>query len=214
MRPRHSPPEGGRFVVVIGGGTASGKTTLALEVARRSGALLIAHDRYYFGAPDPASFNFDHPDALETDLLVEHLGALLAGRTVELPLYDFTTHRRSEATEHVEPAPLMVVEGILTLQDRALSQLADLRVFVDAPADLRLVRRLRRDVVERGRSTDSVLAQYMATVRPSHEVFVEPTKAEAHLVLRGTEPVGALAERLLGAVGEARQARAQVSLPG
>lgn len=188
------------FVVVISGGTASGKTTLARQIRDRTGALIITHDRYYYGATNPVHFNFDHPDALETGLMVEHLRALMAGQAVDLPIYDFATHSRAQGTDRALPGDLVVVEGILTFQNEALRDIADLLAFVHAPADIRLVRRLRRDVVERGRSTDGVLRQYMETVRPSHEEFVEPCASYADLVLNGTVPVDDLADDLLRAI--------------
>ncbi len=188
------------FVVVVGGGTASGKTTLARAVAARTGALLVAQDRYYYGADDPAHFDFDHPDALETDLLVRHLRELCAGRPVDLPVYDFARHARAAVADRVDPAPLIVVEGILTLAHAGLVALADLRVFVDAPPDVRLARRLRRDTAERGRTVEGVLDQYLGSVRPGHLRFVEPSRTRADLVLDGERPVPELVDALLAAV--------------
>jgi len=188
------------FVVVVGGGTASGKTTLARLLAARFGALLIAQDRYYHTADDPKHHNFDHPDALENTLLVDHLRALVGGRAVELPVYHFDTHSRAANTHRVEPAELIVVEGILTLVHPELRALASLRVFVHASADVRLARRVRRDVVERGRSADGVLQQYLDTVRPMHFEHVEPSRVHADLVLDGEAPLDDMVHDLICAI--------------
>lgn len=173
------------FVVVMAGGTASGKTTIASGLARDPDVLLISHDRYYRDAPEPASHNFDHPDALETELLVEHVAALARGRAVELPIYGFAGHRRAPHTDRVEPRPVLLVEGILTLWDDALAELADLRVFVRASPDVRLARRVLRDVEQRGRNLDQVVHRYLDMVKPMHERFVAPTAQRADLVLNG-----------------------------
>ena len=185
------------LVVGIAGGTASGKTTVARRLAERCEALLVSHDRYYRDFAVPASANFDHPASLETALLVEHLDALREGRPAELPTYDFPTHRRLPHRERVEPRPVIVVEGILVLAEAALRDRLALRVVVDAPDDLRFIRRLERDMAERGRSVESVIRQYVATVRPMHEAHVAPTRGHAHLLLDGTRPVDALVDRLL-----------------
>lgn len=177
------------FVVGIGGGTASGKTTLARQLAAELDATLISHDRYYLDVPDPRSHNFDHPDALDTPLLVEHLDALRTGAPAELPVYDFAHHRRRPEVHRVQPEAVVIVEGILVLADPALCDRFDLRVYVQAPDDLRFIRRLRRDVAERGRTVESVILQYLASVRPMHEAHVAPSASRAHLVLDGTRPV-------------------------
>ena len=174
-------------MVLISGGTASGKTTLARELVRRTDALLVTHDRYYRDIPHPRGFNFDHPDSLDTGLLERHVTALKAGKSVELPVYDFATHSRTGGTEPVEPRPLLIVEGILVLTSECLVRAADLIIYVDAPDDIRLMRRIRRDVAERGRSVESVLDQYVATVRPMHQAHVLPGREKAHLILDGTE---------------------------
>lgn len=187
----------GVFVVGIGGGTASGKTTLAALVAARVGAALIAHDRYYYDAPDAARVNFDHPDALETNLLVDHLDRLRAGHPVDLPVYDFATHRRVPRTDRVEPSGLVIVEGILVLGDARLRRRFDLTAAVIAPPDVRLMRRVRRDCAERGRTVESVFEQYMAQVRPMHERFVEPHLQDADVLLDGLGVIEEQAGRLL-----------------
>jgi uridine kinase len=183
------------FVVGIAGGTASGKSTLAERAAARVGAALVTHDRYYFDAD--ASTNFDHPDSLDTAGLAAHLDALREGRPVDLPVYDFATHRRAPRTERVAPRPLVFVEGILVLSSAELRRRFDLTVFVYAAADVRLIRRVRRDIAERGRDLESVLSQYLATVRPMHETYVEPSAAHAALVLDGEGTLDGEVERLL-----------------
>jgi len=177
--------------VGIAGGTGAGKSALAAALEQAfdaSRVLRIPQDAYYRDrgdlAPDArARQNFDHPDALETELLVAHLRALRAGRAVHVPVYDFAAHRRAPDSFSAEPRALVVVDGILALADAELRACFDLRVFVDAPEELRLERRLARDVLERGRSAESVRAQFAATVRPMHVRFVEPSRAHADLVI-------------------------------
>jgi len=188
-------------LIVIAGGTASGKTTAALIAARRlPEALLIHHDRYYRDIPHPRGFNFDHPDALDTDGLVADLERLKAGQPVDLPVYDFSRHARAAHTERVAPCPLVMVEGILTLAHPGLAAMADLRVYVHTPDDIRLARRLRRDILERGRTVESVLDQYLQTVRPMHLAWVAPCEAGADLVLDGTAPPELVGEALAEAI--------------
>lgn len=188
-------------VVVIAGGTASGKTTLAGRFCERTGARLLSHDRYYFDVAQPRGHNYDHPDSLDTTLLVHNLAELRAGRSTELPVYDFASHTRQAHTETLAPGGLVVVEGILVLADPRVRGQADLRVFVHAPADLRLVRRLRRDMAQRGRSAEGVLDQYMDTVRPMHEAFVRPSRQHAQLELDGTGDLDTEVARLAHALG-------------
>jgi len=188
-------------ILAIAGGTASGKSTLSDAVVSALGAMAtrVHHDRYYRAPPpeaDPASWNFDHPDALETALMVDHVRALRDGHAADVPRYDFTTHARQATMERLDPRPVVVVEGILVLAEPAVRDLADLSVFVDAPADIRLARRLRRDVAERGREPLQVLDRYLSMVRPMHEAWVAPSRAHADLVLDGTRPI----EELVGAV--------------
>lgn len=178
-------------LIAVAGGSGSGKTTV---VQRLVGALgpervsVIEHDRYYRDHPrlrldERARLNFDHPDALETSLLVKHLRALRKGRAVEAPIYDFARHARVKATDRISSTPAVIVEGILTLADEELRQLMDVKVFVDTDADTRFIRRLQRDVTERGRTVQSVIDQYTGTVKPMHEQFVEPSKRHADIIV-------------------------------
>ena len=186
------------LIIGVAGGTGSGKTTIANAVMAaidHPEMLLIQHDAYYKdAAPLPlaerAKINFDHPDALETDLLVRHLRELIAGRPVEMPVYDFATHTRLKTGALKRPAKVIIVEGILIFCDRDLRDLMDLKIFVDTDGDLRFIRRLKRDIQERGRSLDSVVTQYMGTVRPMHIAFVEPSRAYADIIIpEGHNPV-------------------------
>jgi len=175
----------------VAGGTGSGKTTVARAILDAVGPgriAFLAQDSYYRDVewPGPeaiAAHNFDHPDALDTELLVRHLAELKAGRDIELPIYDFVRHRRTGRTQRIETRPVILVEGILLFADPAVRELLDFKVFVDTDADVRLVRRIRRDLAERGRSTPDVLRQYMATVRPMHLEFVEPSKRWADVIV-------------------------------
>lgn len=179
------------IVIGIAGGSGSGKTTIAQAVLEDVGpdrAVLIPHDAYYRDLADLAfeertKVNFDHPDSLETDLMVEQIKTLVAGTPIDLPAYDFSQHLRKAETVPTKPAPVILVEGILVLAEPALRALMDLKIFIDTDADLRLARRLLRDVAERGRSVGSVLDQYMATVRPMHLQFVEPNKRYADIII-------------------------------
>jgi uridine kinase len=178
-------------VIGIAGGSGSGKTTVQKRIMERFGPRRIAlldHDAYYRDlahlAPEQrARFNFDHPDALETDLMVAHLDALLAGQAVEKPTYSFETHARLDATETVAARPVVLVDGILVLAEPALRDRMDVKLYVDAPDDVRLMRRIERDLHQRGRSIDSVLEQYRRTVRPMHLEFVEPSKRHADVII-------------------------------
>jgi uridine kinase len=178
-------------VIGIAGGSGSGKTTVQRRVMERFGSRRIAlldHDAYYRDLahlePDQrARFNFDHPDALETDLLVDHLDRLLSGEPIEKPTYSFETHRRMDATETIEPRPVILVDGILVLAEQSLRDRMDVKLFVDAAPDVRLMRRIERDLHERGRSIESVLDQYRRTVRPMHLEFVEPSKRHADVII-------------------------------
>jgi uridine kinase len=186
-----SPESVRPLVIGIAGGTGSGKTTVAnkLTAALPDGSVvLIDYDSYYRDRSDVpfderAKLNYDHPDALETELLCEHLTALRAGETVEVPIYDFKTHRRKAGTRSVAPAAVIVVEGILTFVDDKLRSLIDMKIFVDTDADIRIMRRVRRDMEQRGRSFASIREQYYRTVRPMHLQFVEPSKRWADLVI-------------------------------
>ena len=179
------------FFIGVAGGTCSGKTTFAERLATIVGgenAALIRLDAYELARTSMdfrqrADSNHDVPDAFEWDLLNDHLGALASGGSVESPVYDYKMHTRSAETRLVPPAAIVIVEGILALHDPALRQRFDLKIFVDTPADVRFIRRLERDVSDRGRTTETIVRQYLATVRPSHERFVEPSKQHADLIL-------------------------------
>lgn len=186
------------IVVGIGGGTGGGKTTFArslVDALPSGAAVILDHDAYYrdlshLPPADRARTNFDHPDSLESELCAQHLIELRAGRAIHKPIYDFRTHTRTATTEVVEAAPVIVVEGILALAVAALREHFDLRLFVDAPADLRLLRRIRRDIHDRGRDIDSIARQYEGSVRPMHEAFVEPSRACADMVISGLGDFG------------------------
>lgn len=174
----------------IAGGSGSGKTTIASAVVQglHDRVVRIEHDAYYRHRPELSfeertKVNYDHPDSLETELLVGHVAALRSGKAIERPVYDFARHLRSNETIRVDPARVIVVEGILVLAEPALREQLDLKVFVDTDPDLRLARRLQRDIEERGRSLESVMTQYFATVRPMHLAFVEPSKRHADLII-------------------------------
>ena len=179
------------IVIGVAGGSGSGKTTVVRRIIDSIGPDQVAvldHDRYYRDRNDlrleeRAALNYDHPDALETDLMVTHVLELKAGRAVEVPSYDFTRHSRLSTWETVPPRRAIIVEGILIFTDAALRALMDIKVFVDTDPDTRFIRRLRRDVAERGRTMDSVIEQYQSTVKPMHLDFVEPSKRYADLIL-------------------------------
>jgi uridine kinase len=186
MEPQPSP-----IVIGIAGGSGSGKTTVANVILDRVGAARIAylpHDAYYrdlhhLPAQRRAEINFDHPDSLETELMIEHIQKLKAWEAVDLPIYDFTNHSRTQNTIHIEPQRVIMVEGILIFAEPALRRLFDVKIFVDTDPDVRLIRRLLRDITERGRSTESVIQQYLSTVRPMHLEFVEPSKRYADVII-------------------------------
>ncbi|MCA9607387.1 MAG: uridine kinase [Myxococcales bacterium] len=179
------------YVVGVAGGTGSGKTTVSKRIVEALGpdaVSIFQHDNYYRDRPDltydeRCLLNFDHPDSLETELLIEHLVAIRKEQAVDVPVYDFATHRRAAETRHVEPRPVVIVEGILVFVERRLRQYLDLKLFVDTPADIRVFRRIRRDLEHRGRDFQSIRDQYYKTVRPMHLQFVEPSKAYADLII-------------------------------
>jgi len=179
------------MIIGICGGTGSGKTTVAnriLESVSAADVAFLQQDSYYRNRAElPLDYrqqvNFDHPDAIDNDLLVEHLRALKAGRAVELPIYDFKEHVRLPETKRIEPKLIIILEGILIFAEPRLLPEMDIKVFVDTPDDIRFIRRLRRDVAERGRTVDSVIEQYLATVRPMHMQFVEPSKRLADVII-------------------------------
>jgi uridine kinase len=179
------------IIIGVAGGSGSGKTTVVQQIARSFSSeqvMVIQHDFYYrdqghLSLKERASLNYDHPDVLETGLLVYHLQELTAGRPVEIPIYNFATHSRENATKTVYPRKVVIVEGILILVDEALRDMMDIKVFVDTDADIRFIRRLNRDVAERERTVQSVIQQYLDTVKPMHEEFVEPSKRHAHIII-------------------------------
>jgi len=184
------------LVIGLAGGTGSGKTSVTRSILRSldgSNVQVIQHDSYYkdisaYGDKTPDQINFDHPAALETELLVEHLRSLRAGNTVEQPVYDFKTHRRLSQTKSLEPRAIILIEGILIFVDKPLRDLMDIKIFVDTDADERLLRRIRRDIRDRGRSLESVMHQYINTVKPMHLEFVEPSKQWADVIIpRGSD---------------------------
>jgi len=191
-------------VIGIAGGTASGKTTLSTALVDRLGpgsVLRITHDRYYRSIPADFrgredEYNFDHPDALETSLMVHHLQSILQGESVVIPKYDFTTHKRMADGDLVGAAPIILIEGILVFSDPLLRAMMQTTFYVECPPDVRLVRRIRRDVAERGRGIQDVLDQYERTVRPMHLSFVEPTRGSADYVLDGTMPTNLLVDQV------------------
>ena len=173
----------------IAGGTGSGKTTLTEHLAHRFGdeISVVHHDNYYKRQDRPFAErclqNYDHPDAFETERMVEDLKHLKSGETIQCPVYDYTIHNRTDDTVTVAPAPVVIVEGILIFQDKALRDLLDIKIFVETDADVRILRRAQRDVEERGRSLTSVVNQYLSTVKPMHEQFVEPSRKFADIVV-------------------------------
>jgi uridine kinase len=186
-RPAFAQP----YFIGVAGGSGSGKTTVSRRIQEMVGGEHIAylqHDNYYHDhshlTPEArALVNYDHPDSLDTRLLVEHLRMLRQGRPIEMPLYDFTAHARLRETRRMLPTRIVLVEGILIFVEKELRELLDMRIYVDTDADIRFIRRLRRDMIERGRSLDSIVKQYMATVRPMHLEFVEPSKRYAHVIV-------------------------------
>ena len=185
-------------VIGIAGGTGSGKTTVANVILKRVGKDNIAyipHDAYYRELGDlppeqKAAVNFDHPNSLESELMIAHIKQLKDGRSIELPIYDFSTHSRTGKTIRVEPHRVIVVEGILIFAEPGLRDMFDVKIFVDTDPDIRFIRRLTRDITERGRTTEKVIHQYLTTVRPMHLEFVEPSKRYAHVII----PEGGLNE--------------------
>ncbi len=179
------------ITVGIAGGTGSGKTTVAKRIAQAlpsSAVSTIEHDAYYrdrqdLSAEERAMVNYDHPDSLETELLVQHIDRLRAGETVDVPIYDFKSHKRAEESRRVAPTPIVLVEGILVFVDARLRERLDMKLFVDTDADIRIFRRIRRDMEHRGRTFESVREQYYKTVRPMHLEFVEPSKRTADLII-------------------------------
>ncbi len=200
------------FVIGIAGGTGSGKTTLTKAITQRfpGETSVVYHDNYYrrwdgLTYEQRSVLNFDAPEAFDTDLMVVQLKELIAGNAIQSPVYDFTVHNRSDETVTVEPAPVILVEGILIFSDPDLCSLFDLKLFVDTDADVRIMRRIKRDVLERGRSIESVEAQYLKTVKPMHELYVEPAKRRADLIIpeggRNLVALDILFSRIAGIIG-------------
>lgn len=179
------------MIIGISGGTGSGKTTVArriLENVSEEQIVFLQQDSYYRNLGDMPvelrhQINFDHPDALDNDLFVNHVKALRAGEAIAMPVYDFAKHQRKAESVRIEPKPILIIEGILVFVDAALRALMDVKIFVDTDDDLRFIRRLQRDVKERGRSVESVIKQYLETVRPMHRQFVEPSKRHADVII-------------------------------
>ena len=178
------------LVIGIAGGSGSGKTTLMNNIVSRfsEDITVLSHDSYYRRHDDMTyeercQLNYDEPAALETELMVRHLDCLRNGEAIDCPVYDFTVHNRSDATQRIEPSRIIIVEGILIFENEALRDLMDIRIFVDTDADIRLCRRVKRDVNKRGRSLESVLQQYQETVKPMYEKYVEPSKKYAHILV-------------------------------
>lgn len=186
-----TPSVGKSFVIGLAGGTGSGKSTVAARLAEAIGedrlALLTLdayyRDRSYLSSVERAAINYDHPDAFDWALLFDHVRALVGGHSVPVPTYDFSQDMRGSAVVVTAPAPVVLVEGILVLYEPALRELFDLKLYVDTDSDVRFIRRLRRDIAERGRTVDNVIAQYLGTVRPGHEQFVEPSKRHADVII-------------------------------
>ena len=179
------------MIIGICGGTGSGKTTIArkvIESVGRENVILIEQDSYYRNLADMPlderhQANFDHPDSIDSEMLMNHLKRLRGGQSIEMPVYDFVSHTRSDRHDHIDPKPVVIVEGILIFSEPRILSLLDVRVYVDTPDDIRFIRRLQRDIIERGRTTESVIAQYYATVRPMHFEFVEPSKRTADIII-------------------------------
>ena len=177
-------------IVGVAGGTASGKTTIVSRIAEYFGndIVVISHDSYYkahdgMTYEERSQLNYDHPDSFETERMANDIRDLIKGRTIEVPVYDYTIHNRSDRTVTVTPKPVIIIEGILILENKELRDLMDAKIYVDTDADERLMRRIRRDMAERARSIDSIMEQYAATVKPMHEEFVEPSKKYADIII-------------------------------
>ena len=195
------------IVIGIAGGTGSGKTTITQEIVKSLGShvTVMTHDSYYkahheLTYDERIALNYDHPNAYDTDMFVEHLKALKNGESIECPVYDYAIYDRSENTVTVRPSRVIIVEGIMIFYPEEIRKLMDIKVFVDADADIRILRRITRDVKNRGRSLDSVINQYLSTVKPMHEAFVEPSKRFADIIIpEGGENLVAL-DMLIGRI--------------
>ena len=185
------------FVITIAGGTASGKTTIAKALAQKLQAQVLAHDRYYKDIEIQAGHNFDEPDALDNERIVKDITLLKNNDSASVPIYHFPTHKRLQEEELLKPTRFLIVEGILCLAVPGIAALSDLSIFVDTPDDIRLLRRVRRDVLERGRNIESVFTQYLSTVRPMHHLHILPAKSKASLILDGTASIPENLSRIL-----------------
>jgi len=179
------------LIIGVAGGSGSGKTTIVKEIIKEIGnigVVVIPHDAYYksnnhLSITERAKLNYDHPDALETDLLVKHLKDLIAHQEIEMPVYDYTIHSRKSTGVIIKPAPVIIVDGILIFTEKSLRELMDVKIFVDTDSDVRFIRRLQRDMLERKRSMDSVIHQYLETVKPMHIAFVQPSQRFADIII-------------------------------
>ena len=200
------------ILIGIAGGTGSGKTTIAERIVEAMGkehAVVIPQDAYYrdrspLSVADREKINYDHPSAFDEPLLIAHLRQLRSGRPIPRLSYDYATHIRVDTGEIIQPKSILVLEGIMALHDRALRALMDLKVYVDADPDVRFIRRLKRDLIERGRTVESVVEQYLAFARPMHKAFVEPSKRYADLVVSGEEGLQASVDRILSEIADRR----------
>jgi uridine kinase len=201
------------LIIGVAGGSGSGKTTIVKEIIKELGetdVVVVPHDAYYkanthLALEERARLNYDHPDALETDLLVTHLKELAAGREIEMPVYDYTIHSRKPSGVVVKPAPVIIVDGILILVEKALRDMMDVKIFVDTDSDVRFIRRLKRDMLERKRSMESVVNQYLETVKPMHIAFVQPSQRYADIIIpRGhhTVSTGVVVHMIRQAIAE------------
>lgn len=201
------------LVIGIAGGTGSGKTTLIEKMVEffKEDVTVLSHDSYYkphhnLTYEERTHLNYDHPDSLETDLMVEHIKQLKKGKEIECPVYDFTIHDRSSDVKIIRPSKVLIVEGILILHDKRLCDQMDIKIFVDTDADVRIIRRILRDHRERARSLDSVIDQYLTTVKPMHEKFVEPSKKNADIIIPeggyNLVALGMIIERVRAHLGE------------
>ncbi|MGB9774086.1 MAG: uridine kinase [Bacteroidota bacterium] len=205
------------LIIGIAGGTGSGKTTVTRKILSQlheERVEVLEHDSYYkdisaFGDKRIEEINFDHPDALDTPLLIQHLQQLRAGKSIEVPIYDFQTYTRRQKTRHVEPGEVIIVEGILIFVEKELRDLMDIKIYVDTDADERLLRRIRRDILERGRSIESIMQQYITMVKPMHLEFVEPSKRWADIII----PKGGENEIAIGMVVAKIQSLLRTSSP-
>lgn len=194
------------FIILIGGGTGSGKTTVSKKIIENFGedkCIMLPMDNYYkdmshIPLEERRKYNYDHPDMIEHTLIVRHIKELLTGKPIELPIYDFTQYTRTGDSVSIEPKPILIIEGIFALYYEELRALADLKLFIDAESDERFIRRLQRDIFERGRTIESVIDQYLTTVKPMHDAYVEPTKKYADIII----PHGGYNEKAISVVVE------------